>query len=190
MKKKKVIMFMLVACFVLIIAFESKIVKNREKNKEDHDFIKAVDACDFIKKDKDTGQYVIIKEKITFDSLSFDKKDEVSVPRSSKIRDSIVKNPNSYFKNLDLLGQYNVDEQVYLVGLYYLYFNDKSEALDYINILERNINYNIEGRVLTNNKAYVEEKNRTNQVHFWALTYAVIGLCVFILAIITSRLKQ
>lgn len=100
--------------------------------------VEMLDNTSFIEKDKDTGEYKIIKEKLTEDTLSLENNE--SLPRSYRLSVSLAKDPSIGFSNLDMLDQYNLDEQIHIVGNYYLYSDIEKIGDYYIDVLEENIN--------------------------------------------------
>lgn len=123
----------LVMIGVFIIHHNHKIKEETSKR----EIVEVIENTSFIEKNKD-GKYKIIKEKISEDSLSL--KNEESLPRKSRVLSELVSDVRKGFDNLDALGQYNLDNQIYITGYYYLYVNDKNEADKYIDIVEKNIN--------------------------------------------------
>lgn len=126
-------MFFIMACMCVMY------LNNEEEKKETskQDIVEVIDNTSFIDKDKD-GKYKIIKEKITKENLS--SKDNKSLPRDNRVLAKLSLNVNKGFNDLDTLDQYDLDNQIYIVGYYYLYANDKDEASKYINIVEKNMN--------------------------------------------------
>lgn len=131
MKKIKIALFSFVAFLVLFMGFESNAY---QEYKSKQDLINTLESSEFIEVNKKTKELKVLRDKISNKSLTG------NFPRRRKIRRSIFLSPENYFKDLDTLGQFNLDEQFYIVGKYYLYSNDKTNANEYIDFLEDNIN--------------------------------------------------
>lgn len=132
MKKEfKIILFSLVALLVLFIGFESNAY---QEYKNEQELLNTLESSEFIEVDKNTKEVKVLRDKISNESLT------KNFPRKRKIRKSIFYSPENYFKDLDTLGQFNLDEKFYIVGKYYLYSNDKTDADKYIDFLEDNVN--------------------------------------------------
>ena len=105
-----------------------------QEYKSKQNLLNTLESSEFIEVDKNTKELKISRDKISNEILTG------NFPRKRKIRRSILLSPEKYFKDLDILGQFNLDEQFYIVGKYYLYSNDKTDANRYIDFLEYKIN--------------------------------------------------
>ena len=131
MKKNKITLFSFVAFLVLFMGFESNAY---QEYKSKQNLLNTLESSEFIEVDKNTKELKISRDKTSNEILTG------NFPRKRKIRRSILLSPEKYFKDLDILGQFNLDEQFYIVGKYYLYSNDKTDANRYIDFLEYKIN--------------------------------------------------
>ena len=129
--------YLLVILMFGIMGYTNTKVKIDEEENKRVDIIAIAENTNFIKKDKDTNKYKILKDRLIKENLrpTTDK----SFPRSNRISDDIEFTLEEGYKNIDNLDKFNIDEQIYIVGNYYL-SSDNKNVDKYINILETNIN--------------------------------------------------
>ena len=142
--------------------------KNKQIENSKEDLINVIENTDFIEKNNE--KYKINKDKLTSENLTLVKSGRL--PRENRISDLYKINKKIAFNDIDLLDQKTLDEQVYVIGNFYLNSSNKENADKYITTLEKNLNENLDNFTQKDNK-FLNQTKESNNV-FTKLGYLTI----------------